>query len=84
MAEQEKKLNPLQIMQLAQMLKKNKGGGEQAQALEQLAQTGLNEEQQAQLQDVMRDKDKMQQMLSSPQAQALMKMFGAKKQDPGE
>jgi len=68
-------ISKLQLLQMAQQLRKQQGVQNEAQALEQLAQTGLSEEQQTQLHGMMRDKDKLRELMSSPQAQALMKMM---------
>jgi len=68
-------ISKLQLMQMAAQLKGRQGAQNEAQALEQLAQTGLSGEQQAQLRDMMRDKDKLRELMASPQAQALMKMM---------
>ncbi|MCL2107064.1 MAG: hypothetical protein FWH26_08430 [Oscillospiraceae bacterium] len=71
MAGQETRLTPLQLMRMAQQIKRGQGVKE-AEQLERLAQTSLSEEQREQLHAVMRDKEKMSQLLASPQAQALM------------
>jgi hypothetical protein len=68
-----------QLLGLARQLKRGQNTGQEAQALEQLAETGLNEGQQAQLHELMRDKAKLAQMMGSPQAQALMRKLGGKK-----
>ena len=78
-------INKTQLLQMAQQLKNKQGAQGETEALERLAETGLSEEQQAQLRDVMRDKAKLQQLMSSPKAQALMKKFGGMKpEEPGE
>lgn len=74
------KITPAQLMQMAKLLK-GKQVRKEADALEQLAQKGLDEDQQAQLHEVMRDKARLREMLASPQAQELMKKLGSK---PGE
>ena len=75
-----KKVNPAQIMQMARMMRgKNiHMNKEEENALNRLAQTGLSEEQQAQFNNVIKDKAKVEQLLSSPQAQELMKRFAGK------
>ncbi|MCL2494554.1 MAG: hypothetical protein FWE98_02710 [Oscillospiraceae bacterium] len=67
------KITKTQLFTLARQLKTAQGTAQEAQALESLAQTGLNEGQQAQLRELMRDKAKLAQMMSSPKAQALMR-----------
>ena len=69
-------ISKMQLMQMALQLKGQQNAQNEAQALEQLAGTGLSDEQQAQLRDVMKDKAKLQQLLSSPQAQELMRKLG--------
>ncbi|MCL2531073.1 MAG: hypothetical protein FWE40_02810 [Oscillospiraceae bacterium] len=69
-------INKRQLLQMAQQLKKNQGAQDESQALEKLAETGLSQQQQAQLQELVRDKDRLQQIISSPKAQALMKRLG--------
>ena len=69
-------ISKLQLLQMAQQLKNRQGTQGESQALEQLAQTGLSQQQQAQLQEIVRDKDRLQQIVSSPKAQALMKRLG--------
>ena len=81
MAEPSGKITPAQIMGLARQLKKTQSTGQEAQALEQLAETGLSEGQQAQLHELMQDKAKLAQMMASPQAQALMRKLSGKKQE---
>ena len=75
-------INKTQLLQMAQQLRNRQGTQGETETLERLAETGLSEEQQAQLRDVMRDKAKMQQLVGSPKAQALMKKLGM--QPPGE
>lgn len=76
-------ITPSQLLQMARLMK-SKHAGQEAQQLEtqltQLAETGLNEEQQAQLHSAMQDKAKLGQLLNSPQAMALMKMMGGKQE----
>ena len=69
-------INKLQLLQMAQQLKNRQGTQDESQALGKLAQTGLSQQQQAQLQEIVRDKDRLQQIISSPKAQALMKRLG--------
>jgi len=69
-------ISKLQLLQMAQQLKNRQGTGEESQALEQLAQTGLSQQQQTQLKELISDKDRLQQIISSPKAQALMKRLG--------
>jgi len=68
-------INKAQLLQMAQQLKKQQGPQNEAQALEQLAESGISAEQQAQLHEVMRDKAKLKEVMSSPKAQALMRKF---------
>ena len=69
-------ISKLQLLQMAQQLKKRQGAQNESQALEQLAETGLSQQQQSQLQELIRDKDRLQQIVNSPKAQALMKRLG--------
>ncbi|MDR2753804.1 MAG: hypothetical protein LBB50_05800 [Oscillospiraceae bacterium] len=71
-------ISPAQLLALAKQLKQNQAAAPEAQALEQLAQTGLNDAQQAQLHSVMQDKERLQALLNSPQAQALLQKIGKK------
>ena len=81
MAEPAGKITSAQLLGLARQLKSKQNTAQEAQALEQLAETGLNEDQQAQLHGLMQDKAKLAQMMSSPQAQALMRKLNGKKQE---
>lgn|GEM_PF-1269148 len=74
-------ISKTQLLQLAQQLKNRQEASNETEALERLAETGLSEEQQTQLRDAMRDKAKLQQLMSSPKAQALMKKLGGMKLD---
>jgi hypothetical protein len=65
-------ISPLQLMQMARRLKTQQNAQAEADALEQLAQTGLSEAQQAQLHEMIQDKERLRQLLASPKAQALM------------
>jgi len=77
-------ISKMQLLQMAQQLRKQ-GNKSETEALERLAETGLTQEQQTKLQEVMRDKAKMQELMSSPKAQALMKRLSqAKGQEAGE
>ena len=79
MSEPAGKITPAQLMGLARQLKQGRNADQEAQALEQLAEKGLSEGQQAQLRELMRDKAKLAQLVGSPQAQALMhKLSGGK------
>ena len=84
MAEASGKITQAQLLGLARQLKAKQSTGQEAQALEQLAETGLSEGQQAQLHELMRDKAKLAQMMGSPQAQALMRKLGGKKQEQAD
>ena len=77
----EAKITQAQLLGLARQLKRGQNTAQEADALEQLAQTGLSEGQQAQLHDLMQDKAKLARMLGSPQAQALMRKLGGGKKD---
>ena len=59
----------IQLMRMAQQLKRQ-GTRQEAEQLQQLAETGLSEEQQEQLSAVMQDKEQLGRLLASPQAQA--------------
>ena len=72
MSEASGKITPAQLLGLAQQLKRGQNTAREAQALEELAQTGISDDRQAQLHALMQDKAKLAQMLQSPQAQALM------------
>ncbi len=74
----EPKITPLQLMQLARQLKKSRDTAQEAERLDELAQTGLSEEQQAKLHNVMQDKQELKRLLCSPEAQALMKKLSGK------
>lgn len=77
----EEKITPAQLLKLAKQLKHMQGADQEAGALEQLAQTGISEEQQAKMREVMQDKAKLAQLMQSPQAQALMRKMNGGKQD---
>ena len=81
MAEPSGKITQAQLLGLARQLKRGQDTAQEAGALEQLAETGLSEGQQAQLHDLMQDKAKLTQMLGSPQAQALMRKLKTGKQE---
>lgn len=68
-------INKMQLLQMAKQLKRQ-GPQPETEALERLAEKGLSEEQQAQLRDMMQDKAKLQELMGSPKAQALMKRLG--------
>ena len=70
------KISAAQVMRMAKQLKSIRSTGEEAAQLEQLARQGISEDQQAQLHELMRDKAKMQALLASPQAQALLRKLG--------
>ena len=70
-----------QLLRMAKQLKAAQGAQQEAAQLEQLAQQGLDEAQQAQLRSVMQDKAKLELLLQSPQAQALMRKLGGKQDD---
>ena len=74
------KITQAQLLGLARQLKTAQNAAQEAGALEQLAETGLSEGQQAQLHDLMQDKAKLAQMLQSPQARALMRKLGGKQE----
>jgi len=71
-------VTPAQILRMAKQLKAAQGTAGEATQLEQLAQKGLSDEQQAQLHGLMQDKAKLQELLQSPQAQQLMRKLGGK------
>jgi len=73
---------PAQLLQMAKLMKSKQADNE-AQQLERLARTGLSEEQRVQLHSVMRDKAKLAELLSSPQAKELMKIMGGKQGKQG-
>ena len=69
-------ISPAQLMRMAKQLQAGQNAQKEAAQLEQLAQQGISEEQQAQLHDLMQDKAKLQALLQSPRAQALMRKLG--------
>ncbi|MDR3313215.1 MAG: hypothetical protein LBS96_02015 [Oscillospiraceae bacterium] len=71
-----KKITPAQLMQLARQLKKTQTTAQEAEKLDQLAQTGLSEEQQEKIHSVMQDKEELNRLLRSPAAQALLQKLG--------
>jgi hypothetical protein len=73
-----KRITPVQLMQLARQLKKTQRAAQEAEKLDQLAQTGLSDAQQEQIHSVMQDKEELRRLLSSPEAQALMQKLGGK------
>ena len=73
-------ISPAQLMQMARMMKAQQAGKE-SQQLEELAKTGLTEEQRAQLHSVMQDKARLTELMNSPQARELMKKMGGKQAD---
>jgi len=81
MAETSGTITKAQILTMVRQLKATQSAAQEAGALEQLAETGLNEGQQAQLHELMQDKAKLAQMLQSPQAQALMRKLQAGKKE---
>jgi len=81
MAEPSGTISKAQIFALVRQLKSTQSTVKEADALEQLAETGLSEGQQAQMRDLMQDKARLAQMLQSPQAQALMRKLQAGKQE---
>ena len=78
MAEQ---ITAAQLMRMAKQLKSNQGAQLEAEQLEQLAQQGLDDTQQARLHNLMQDKAKLQELLQSPKAQELMRKLGGKQAD---
>ena len=79
-------ISKTQLLQMAQQLKNKQGAQGESEALERLAETGMSEDQQAQLREMMRDKAKLQELVNSPKAQALMKKLGMqnRNQESGE
>jgi len=80
MAEPSGTISRAQILSMVKQLKAKQNTAQEADALENLAETGLSEGQQAQLHGLMQDKAKLAQMLQSPQAQALMRKLGGKQE----
>jgi len=80
MAEPSGAISKAQILSLARQLKTAQNTAREADSLEQLAEAGLSEGQQAQLHGLMQDKAKLAQVLQSPQAQALMRKLGGKQE----
>jgi hypothetical protein len=69
------KISSAQLLQLARQMRSQQMEG--AQQMEQLAQTGLSDQQQVQLHSVMKDQAKLAQLLTSPQARALMEKLNS-------
>ena len=78
MEEQPANITPAQLMRMAKQLRSAQGAQLEAAQLEQLAQRGLGEAQQAQLRNVIQDKARLELLLQSPQARALMRKLGGK------
>jgi len=74
-------ITPAQLLRMAKQLKSNQGAQREAAQLEELAQRGLDGDQQARLHSLMQDKAKLQALLQSPQAQELMRKLGGKQAD---
>lgn len=68
-----KNFSPEQLMQL---LMNSKGGAPDSNLAQDLMKNKLTNEQRQRVENVLRDKNALEKLLSSPQAQELMKKFG--------
>ncbi|MDR1927448.1 MAG: hypothetical protein LBQ33_02270 [Oscillospiraceae bacterium] len=66
------------LKSMAQQLKEVRQAQAEAQKLEQLAQQGITQEQQQKLREVMRDKAKLKELLSSAKAKELLEKLQGK------
>ncbi len=68
-----KNFSPEQLMQL---LMNSKGGTPDSSIAQDLMKNKLSDEQRQRVESILRDKSALEKLLSSPQAQELMKKFG--------
>lgn len=71
-----KNFSPEQLMQL---LMNSKGNTPDSNMAQDILKNKLNDEQRQRIENVLRDKSALEKLLSSPQAQELMKKLGKKK-----
>ena len=65
--------------QLFRLLMNSKGNSSDSSVAQDLLQNKITPEQRERVQNILRDKDALEKLLSSPQAQELMKKMGGKK-----
>lgn len=65
--------------QLMQLLMNSKGSSENSSMAQDLIQNKISPEQRQRVQSILRDKNALENLLKSPQAQELMKKLGGKK-----
>lgn len=71
-----KNFSPEQLMRL---LMNSKGGAPDSSIAQDLMKNKLSNEQRQRVENILRDKNALETLLSSPQAQELMKKFGGSK-----
>ncbi len=71
-----KNFSPEQLMQL---LMNSKGSMPDSSIAQDLMKNKLSNEQRQRVENILRDKNALEKLLSSPQAQELMKKFGGNK-----
>lgn len=71
-----KNFSPEQLMQL---LMNSKGSTPDSNIAQDLMKNKLSDEQRQRVENILRDKNALEKLLSSPQAQELMKKFGGRK-----
>lgn len=64
--------------QLMQLLMNSKGSNENTSVAQDLLQNRITDEQRNRIQNILRDKNALENLLKSPQAQELMKKLGGK------
>ncbi len=65
--------------QLLKLLINSKGGSPDSNMAQDLLQNKITPEQRARVQNILQDKNALENLLKSPQAQELMKKLGGKK-----
>ncbi len=65
--------------QLMQLLMNSKGSTPDSNIAQDLMKNKLSDEQRQRVENILRDKNALEKLLSSPQAQELMKKFGGRK-----
>lgn len=64
--------------QLMQLLMNSKGSSENTSVAQDLLQNRITDEQRNRIQNILRDKNALENLLKSPQAQELIKKLGGK------
>lgn len=64
--------------QLMQLLMNSKGSNDNTSVAQDLLQNRITDEQRNRIQNILRDKNALENLLKSPQAQELMKKLGGK------